>query len=344
MKDEKLKKGIDEIKMIKMTDAEKEHIFENIINYSAEIKKPIKSPWSFYFFVRFINKNKLVYYIIIPLILIISGGGVVFAAQESLPNSILYPIKTNIIEPVEGALILSQKEKAKHESNLAKKRLVEAEILAEQGKLNVVAENKIKNLISEHTISLNNALDKVDLSNSKEEVDDITTNFRAEMNAHAKILNNIIKRSSYKRDENNNQDNKVTNVDVVSKSDIFVSTPISEIAQSSAEKVKINSKNQKVKNKDNFKNKQKEVRLLIDNTDKIIGNDLNTEAKTEDKTTNETHKTIDEAKKYLEDADRMSTEGNIIDAYSSLLDSESSAKEADIVIKNEDHGDKKGED
>ena len=75
-----------------------------------------------------------------------------------------------IIEPIEGAVSFTQKSKARHESNLAEKRLVEAEKLASEGKLDVNTENKINNLISKHTNALNRAIDKIDISKLPEDI------------------------------------------------------------------------------------------------------------------------------------------------------------------------------
>lgn len=225
MNDKKLKNGIDEVKKIVMTDSEKKHIFDNILNFSPKIQKPIKSPWSFYSFISMSHRTQLVYYIIIPLIIILSGGGAVFASQESLPDSILYPLKVKVVEPIEGALIFSPQAKAKHESSLATRRLVEAETLAKQGKLDIREEQKINKLIENHTQALDKALSKINKSNLNEDKDEIVTNFRAEMNAHARVLD-IIK----KEEENNKRENDFQKGNG--------SVPISETARLSADKIK----------------------------------------------------------------------------------------------------------
>ena len=138
------------------------------------------SLWSIYSFVYMFKHTKLVYYIIIPLILILSGGGVVFASTDSLPDSPLYPIKVKIVEPIEGAILVSKKSKAEYQSNLAEKRLIEAEILASRGKLSKDNEEKINNLLAKHTEELNNTISAA----AKSEIDDvdtIITDFRARL-------------------------------------------------------------------------------------------------------------------------------------------------------------------
>lgn len=209
MKNNKLQKGIDEIKNIRMTNTEKKSIFENILKSTENTQKPIKSPWFNFSFMVMLHKKQFVYYIILPLIIILSSGGVVFASQESLPNSILYPLKVNIVEPIRGALTFSYKNKAKYEINLATERLVEAETLASQGKLDKINEKKLNNLLDKHTMALDKALSVVKEKEPKEQSDEIITNFSNEMNIHAEALDKI-KKHNDENIENSNEDTQIS--------------------------------------------------------------------------------------------------------------------------------------
>lgn len=241
MENNKLQKGIKEIKNIIMTSGEKTRIFENILKISKE--KPIASPWVTFSFLAMMKNSKLVYYVVIPLIIILSSSGVVFASQNSLPDSILYPLKVNVVEPlIERALNFSPKNKAKYEVNLATKRLVEAEVLAEQGKLNKKNEDKIKNLLDKHTVALDQTLKNVKKTDTREQSDKIISDFNLEMNTHAQVLDNIKK-------DNNEEDNNEEN------------HQISKNARANAEKINTLLKN-KIKNgptnrgNGDFKNKK----------------------------------------------------------------------------------------
>ncbi|MFA6392901.1 MAG: DUF5667 domain-containing protein [Candidatus Paceibacterota bacterium] len=205
MKNNKLQKGINEIRNIKMTNSEKELIFSNILKSSSKIIKPIKSPWLSFSFIMMLKRKQLVYYIIIPLLIILSSGGVVFASVDSLPDSILYPLKVNIVEPIRGALTFSHKNKAKYEVNLATERLIEAETLASQGKLTKTNEKRLNDLLESHTKSLDKALDVVKKTEPKEQTDEIIKDFSSEMNVHAEVLN-IIKNKK----DNNNEENQIS--------------------------------------------------------------------------------------------------------------------------------------
>jgi len=319
MKDKKIEIGISEIKKIVMTDVEKKRIYDNILNSPVE-SKLVKSPWFSYSFVFSVNRSRFAYYVIIPLIFILSGSGIVFASEGSLPDSVLYPLKVNIVEPIEGALKFSSKAKAEHESSLASKRLVEAEILASENKLDLKNEEKINKLLSKHTEALNNALSKVNSSNLNGDTDLITTDFRAEMNAHARVLDILT------RHENSNQNKK--GEDLSTDEDLT----LSNTARISANKIKNIQAKQSDNKTEKYKVKKTEVESLIGSTDQAVVSGKLDNKRDRNFVAEDTQKTIDQAKAFLSDADKKDKEGNLGDAYSSLLDSESSAKEAKIFF------------
>ncbi len=314
MKNKKLNNGISEIRKITMTGDEKKRIFDNVLSYTIPEKKFIKSPWISEVFVSILYKKNLAFYIIVPLLVVLSSGGIVFASQESLPNSIFYPIKVNVIEPVKGALTFSLKNKAKYESSLARERLIEAEILASQNKLDSTNEKRINKLLMDHTNGLDKTLDKIDKSDSDIDTNEIITNFRAEMNAHSKVLENIQIQKEDKNDSDN-EDNKVY-----------------KEARKSSDKIR-NYKNIKdLNDSDKYLKRKESVELLINNIDK----DFKIKSLDDEKEKNtETQKTINEAKKYMEEVYENEKVGSIEEAYEALLDSESYIKEANILSNEE---------
>ncbi|HLP86763.1 MAG TPA: DUF5667 domain-containing protein [Candidatus Paceibacterota bacterium] len=212
MKDNNIKNGIKEIKKITMTADEKERIFEYVTSSPiSNVRKEITNPWSFHLFISVIKRNHFAYYAILPLIIILASGGIVFASEEVLPTSILYPVKVSIVEPVRGALTFSAEARAYYESDLATERLVEAETLATQGKLDKEKENQINTLLENHSKNLDEAISKIDQVKEPEKVDEIVLNFEAKMNAHAKVLDIITAEQENKQEDNqesNQDDNK----------------------------------------------------------------------------------------------------------------------------------------
>jgi hypothetical protein len=319
MENKKLQNGIEDINKITMTSLEKKRILENIYSSSSIAKKPLYSPWMTYSFISILNKKSLVYFVIIPLILVLTGGGVVFASEDSLPDSILYPIKVNVMEPIKGALTFSPEAKALYESNLATKRLVEAETLANQGKLDKSNEKVISNLLERHTTALNKAITETKETKASAQVDEIVTDFQAGMNAHARVLDIV----AAKNDNSNNPNND--NI-------------ISNVARVSAQNIRTTLNNNDASSNDNnqpnkYSSRKNSIQSLLNNTTIDINNTDKNNSPVKEKIINDTNTTIDQAKNYLNEADKNEKAGNAKDAYSSLLNSESSIKEANIFLK-----------
>lgn len=74
------------------------------------------------------------------LILTLSSGGVAYAAQGALPGNVLYPIKINVIEPLQLALATTPEAKASLQMAFAGYRIDEAALLANDGKLGTTTE------------------------------------------------------------------------------------------------------------------------------------------------------------------------------------------------------------
>lgn len=204
MKDKKIKNGIEEIRKMGMTPLEKKLMLRHVL--SSNIVKESRES-SFVSFISLLKRNRFSYYAVISCLCIILGSGIVFASEDSLPDSILYPIKVGILEPVRATLTFKEKAKAEYQSKLATERLVEAETLANKGTLNPSKEKKINKLLENHTKALDNALGKVREKETDETVDDLVTNFDEKMNKHAQNLDDINK---YKNKDERNQDTQIS--------------------------------------------------------------------------------------------------------------------------------------
>lgn len=183
-----LNKGIEEIKEIKMTSEEKERVLQNILSSSPKL--PVKSPYLVRSFISIFHRRSLVYSLSAFCLVVILGSGTVFASAGSLPGNILYPLKVKVVEPTTGAFVFSPIAKVEYQNNLAAKRLMEAEILAQDGKLDTAKEEELNSLLEAHTTAFHKAV--IDLRQSEnfdqDKDDDIITSFEATMNAHARIL------------------------------------------------------------------------------------------------------------------------------------------------------------
>jgi hypothetical protein len=192
-----IKKGIMEIRKITMTPEEKKRIFENVLSYQNYEEKPVPSPWFSFGF--FIQRNRILSYGTMAVLFVVLGGGsFVFASEKSLPGNALYPFKVNFVEPIHSALLLYPEEKVEYESKLATERLVEAETLAKENKLDISKEKQINDLLTKHTVALNEAINKVEKKESREKVYRIAVNFQKEMDRHAQILDETTSKAETK--------------------------------------------------------------------------------------------------------------------------------------------------
>lgn len=309
----KLNIGKEEIRKVVMTADEKNRIFENIMNSPVRSSKSVRSPYSF---VSALYHNKAVYYAVVSSFVVFVGGGVALASTGSLPGNILYPVKVNVVEPLHSALTFSTQARAEYESSLATERLVEAETLANEGKLDKSKEDKLNLLLANHTEALNKSLDKLRRSSEDEDADDeIVTEFQARMNAHARMIGILSNNGS--RDSDKEEDNE-----------------ISKTARDRANKIRDALKKKKYDDSGKYTKKRTSVQSLIDSTDTdIIRDDKNQTSSKRRRVFEDTHKTLDRAKDFLKESEEHDKKGDLESAYSSLLDSESSAKEAGILMR-----------
>lgn len=294
MEQNRLENGITEIKKLQMTSGEKEQMLRSILQSAPQKPKSIPSPYTRHIFISIFSKKPLIYSLSAFCLVVILSGGTAFASKGSLPGHLLYPLKVNVVEPAQGALIFSPLAKVEYESSLAERRLTEAETLASMGELDEPKEEEINALLENHTIAFNEGVNNLrqnkDTDNDKN--DEIVTNFQATMNAHARILNSLTK-------HRNDTD---TNIDTEIKQEI--DTKISKKAKDNAKRVRENYRNQE-KNLEQKKEEEKKQ-------------DPQIQPKPEDQNPEK-----------IESESKSSAE----DARERFLDAQSSAKEASIFLK-----------
>lgn len=205
MKNFNLEKGIEQVKKIKMTAAEKSVVLGHILDSS---KKTVPSPWTLYSFKVWIEQNRsMTICSVIALILIVSSTNIAFAAKGSLPGDLLYPIKTQVIEPIEGTLAITPTAKAKFNVSIADTRLQEAEVLAAQGRLDSAKEQQIEASFNVHTSLLSSELDTIQKADASIS-DAIRASFQADMNSRADVIDTLAIHGAIAQQDNQNYSNK----------------------------------------------------------------------------------------------------------------------------------------
>ncbi len=170
MKDfeEKLQNAAQELRL---AADEKALIRERLVTYMSY--KPIRASvpvarahasraqgaWSFF------RVHHLSGALVIALVVTTGTFGVSFAATSALPGDLLYPVKVNVNEELQGAFLTSNEARMTWERERAVRRLDEASQLASQGRLDPERQQEVTRLFAEHTeaaVSSVRAVEKTD--------------------------------------------------------------------------------------------------------------------------------------------------------------------------------------
>jgi tetratricopeptide (TPR) repeat protein len=136
-----------------------------------------------------LKKNVLRIMPIALILALILGGGATFAAESALPGDTLYPVKVEVNENVRGWFAASDEAKAKWESELAERRLEEAEKLAADGRLDASATADLKSRFSEHSAEVKSRVEVMESADdSRPAALSVSSDFDAKLRAHTDIL------------------------------------------------------------------------------------------------------------------------------------------------------------
>ncbi|PSO45695.1 MAG: hypothetical protein BRC25_01335 [Parcubacteria group bacterium SW_6_46_9] len=91
-------------------------------------------------------------------------GGLTYAAQDSLPGSPLYTVKTHINEPVMTTLAWSDSREAQTESTLAARRISELQELLNSNKLTTSTSENLLSRVADHTQAARREIAQLEMS------------------------------------------------------------------------------------------------------------------------------------------------------------------------------------
>ena len=159
-----LKKLQQEAQLLKLSSTEKAALHASLMKVvhasreAADASAPRMTPSPFYFFSPQFAMP------FAALLVIFITGGTALAAKGALPGDALYTIKTNVSEPLMGALAFSNEDKIKFHTEIAQTRLEEAEVLASQNRLDAKASATIETNLDTHLAERNVLTTKLDPS------------------------------------------------------------------------------------------------------------------------------------------------------------------------------------
>jgi hypothetical protein len=165
----------------------------------GEVVRPTQSH-GIPFLTLFVSKKYMPIAFIAALILSISGG-VSYAAEDSAPGDLLYPVKVSVNEKVESSLALSSEAKAAVEAKLAARRLKEAGDLAANNKFDARAKAELSANFAEHADAAVKETKDVKSKDASAAID-LASNFETDLAAHEALLTEVDAKGNMKGDAN----------------------------------------------------------------------------------------------------------------------------------------------
>lgn len=120
---------------VKLEVSERDCLRKEMVSFMAERPVIVPTPEVGFSAISVVWQRRLAIGAAIFAAVILSGGSVVLAAEQTIPGDILYPVKVRISEPLQGVLKRSVEEKAAWEIERTNRRLKEAAQLAATDKL-----------------------------------------------------------------------------------------------------------------------------------------------------------------------------------------------------------------
>ncbi len=124
----------------------------------------------------------------IALLLIVSIGGTAYAAENTLPGDILYSVKVGFTEPLQTALVPSERGKAAWNAILAERRLEEAAQLAAINKLTPSVQTELATNLTAHISATETHAAELERSGDTTGSLSVQSDLEARLTAHEQIL------------------------------------------------------------------------------------------------------------------------------------------------------------
>ncbi len=121
-------------------------------------------------------------------LIILVGAGTSLAAESALPGEPLYAVKVNVSEPIAGALIISDVAKAQWQTEIAGRRLEEADKLAIAHQLNDGAKTELEANFKQSAEAAARKIAVLSEKGNTAAASNISTEFASTLKAHAEIL------------------------------------------------------------------------------------------------------------------------------------------------------------
>lgn len=128
------------------------------------------------------------------IIAIVLGGGVTFAAEQSLPGDALYTVKTSVNENVQEFLAINTEAKARVNARLAERRLEEAEQLAIKGNLSSEVQVDLRTKFEARSENAQKFIGELTAKNDLDAAASLSSDMEARLKVRSSVLSALSKK------------------------------------------------------------------------------------------------------------------------------------------------------
>ncbi len=248
MNEKDFKKGIEELKNIRMTEVEKERMLKAV--FSSPLESPYMKRVPMFAFVKYQHIQAV---LVSCFVILISFGGITYASGSSIPGDALYAVKVRVVEPVLDVVNRAPENKIVWEEEKVVRRIVEAEKLAERDELNDERVEELERKIERGSIAFGVAANTIASStatpalSARERANDLKREFLKRINDRREIFN----------DEEDDQDDKI---------EIVATTSEKTLEEKDTDRERESSNERRADQKD-------KVRRLRDTAVRVLDND-----------------------------------------------------------------------
>ena len=178
------------LESITLSTAKKSRMRENLSAYAdmhSLVQTPsTASPYAFLF--AFMEAKRFPLYASLMAVLLITGGGMTFAAEQSVPGDTLYALKVHVTEPVLTVLSPSAEGQARISARLATRRADEVVLLATRGQLTKEKEELLDSAFSKEVASAIERSDELEKKGDFEKARSVRADFAVSLAGEAQAL------------------------------------------------------------------------------------------------------------------------------------------------------------
>lgn len=253
----------------------------------------------------------------VAVLAVLSGAGISYAAEGSLPGSILYSVKVHINENIRSAVAITPESRMEWHIERAERRLEEIEKLTLSGKLNSQTSAEVSKNFTRDIAKASDIIREAEKEGRVEVAAEGISNLEAALQAHKKIIQKAAVMPAKKSAPPKNILNKVEEKkSEASKRRKEIEENISTMVEP---RLEISAK----KRKEAAENKILEVKSFVEKWEKKLGAETSADAKIR----------LESASSALQEGGAKLEVKNYADAFVSFQKAHRTAQEAKLLLK-----------